>query len=448
MLIDSPTRRFARPSPRALWLVATVASLSCQGHDTAPKGQGPLAAITLTTTAVIVAPGETLAVTATPRDSAGTALSGLLVNWTSSAPSIATIDASGVVTAVAGGMATLTASIGGKSASVTITVRSPAPPPPADTVDKLGSWTLVLDRPLSSKYEGMAFPDSLHGWVVSDRGDIVATADGGATWTQQATGLGLLRSLDFLDSTHGFAGTLQGQLYRTNDAGATWTNIAASLPIAPIGFCGVTHVGNHVHVVGRYVGATSYYRSLDGGDTWQYRSLATLMSGLVDVSFIDSLTGFIGGTGISTGGGQGPATLLKTTDGGDSWRIVFTNDGGPGWAWKIFPVSASVIYVSLESLDGVYRVIKSTDGGESWDMLIVATGQPLGGAGGLQGIGFLDANVGWVGGFFTGMYATTNGGLSWTPIPVTSANINRYRRAGNTLFTAGTKGVLRYVPKP
>jgi hypothetical protein len=64
----------------------------------------------------------------------------------------------------------------------------------------------------------------------------------------------------------------------------------------------------------------------------------------------------------------------------------------------------------------------------------------------LQGIGFLDINVGWVGGFFTGMFATTNGGLTWSPVPVTSGNINRYRRAGNTLFTAGTQGILRYDP--
>ena len=62
----------------------------------------------------------------------------------------------------------------------------------------------------------------------------------------------------------------------------------------------------------------------------------------------------------------------------------------------------------------------------------------------MQGIGFLDINVGWVCGFFVGMFATTNGGLTWSPVPLASGLINRYRRVGNTLFTAGTQGVLRY----
>jgi photosystem II stability/assembly factor-like uncharacterized protein len=415
------------------------------GTNSAAPPPAPVATITLTATAVTVAPLQTVTVTATPRDSAGNVLSGRPVTWTSSRPSVATIDSNGVATALAGGMTTLTATIDGKSASVTITVTFPLPPPAPDTVSLLGSWTLVLDRPLMSKYEGMSFPDSTHGWVISDRGDILATADGGASWTQQASGLGTLRSVDFIDSTRGFAGTLSGKLYRTTDAGVSWTDIASSLPKLPIGFCGITHLGNHVYMVGRYDGAAAdYYSSPDGGATWQYRDLSTLMAGLVDVAFVDESVGFIGGTGLSAGG-QGAATILKTTDGGVTWRTVFTNDGGPGWAWKIFPVSAGVIYVSLESLDGTDRVVKSVDGGETWSIQIVATGQPVGVAvGSLQGIGFLDVNVGWVGGFFTGMFATTNGGVTWSPVSVTSANINRYRRVGNTLFTAGTKGVLRY----
>lgn len=429
---------------RAL-LVASLALGACQGHDVTTAGPAVVATIALATTAVVVDPGGTLTVSATPRDSAGNVLTGRTVTWASSNPAVATVDANGTVTAIVGGRTTLTATIEAASASVTITVTSPAPPP-VDTVARLASWTLVLDRPLSSKYEGVSFPDSLHGWVVSDRGDILASADGGVTWTQQATGMGFLRSLDFLDATHGFSGTLSGQLYRTNDAGVTWTNIAASLPKVPIGFCGVAHFGNHVYAVGRYVGATDYYMSPDGGDTWQYSSLSSLMSGLVDVVFVDASTGFIGGSGLTTSG-QGPATILKTTDGGATWHIVF-NDAGPGWAWKIFPISASTIYVSLESLDGTYRVAKSVDGGDSWVVEIVATGQPTGTAGGLQGIGFLDANVGWVGGFFTGMFATTNGGQTWAPVAVTSANINRFRRVGSTLFTAGTKGILRYDGGP
>jgi len=435
------------PRVSAVAQAAAVLGLAtCQVHDAGAPGAATTATILLTTTAVIVDPLQTLTVTATPRDSAGNVLTGRTVTWTSSRPSIASVDTNGRVTALASGMTTVTATIDGKSASVTINVAFPAPPPvppppppppqpPASTVDSvasLGLWT---------------FPDAMHGWVVSDRGDILATADGGVTWTQQGSGLGPLRSVDFADSTRGLVGSVSGSLYRTTDGGRTWTDIAFALPKAPVGLCGITHFGSRVYVVGRYTGATDLYTSPDVGATWQYTSLAGMMSGLVDVAFLDQSTGLIGGSGIASTG-QGPATILKTTDGGLTWRVVFTSAAGPGWAWKIFPVTASIIYVAIESLDGTYRVVKSEDGGESWTIQIVATGQPLGGAGGLQGIGFLDINVGWVGGFFTGMYATTNGGLTWSKVGVTSALVNRFRRVGNTLFTAGTKGVLRYDPRP
>ena len=307
-------------------------------------------------------------------------------------------------------------------------------------------WTLIYARPATGKYEDISFPDPTHGWVVTARGDILSTADAGATWTSQASGLNGLRSIDFLDRMHGFAGTLTGKLYTTTNGGALWTEITSSLPKAAKGFCGITHVGNRVHIVGRYTGnATDYFYSPDGGKTWQASDLADLASGLVDVSFLNEKVGFIGGMGRPKGQGQpGTATILKTTDGGQHWHTVFEHDGGRGFAWKLFPVSGKVIYAALQSQDGVYRVAKTTDAGDHWETLIVATGRPPGP--GIQGIGFADANTGWVGGFFKGMYMTTDGGHTWSFVPVADGIINRFERMGNTLVTAGTRGVLRYDP--
>lgn len=303
----------------------------------------------------------------------------------------------------------------------------------------------MLDRPITGKYEGMSFPDATHGWVISEQGDILATVNAGVSWTVQGSSMGHLRSLDFVDINRGFAGTLAGVMYRTVDGGTTWNNITASFPVAPIGFCGITHVGNRVHVVGRYQGAADYYSSPDGGSTWQFKSLGVHAQGLVDVVFLTEQVGFIGGRARAEAGGS--AIIMKTTDGGTTWNPIFTGNYGTGWAWKIYPVSASVIYVALASTDGTYRVGKSIDGGDSWSVQVVVSNQPAAPRSGLQGIGFLDENVGWVGGFFGGMFATTNGGFTWHPVPVGSENINRYRKVGSTLFTAGTQGILRYDPR-
>src|SRR5206468_10755704 len=54
-------------------------------------------------------PGGTAQLTATPMDSAGNALTGRTVAWSSNATSVATIDANGSVKGVAAGSATITA---------------------------------------------------------------------------------------------------------------------------------------------------------------------------------------------------------------------------------------------------------------------------------------------------------------------------------------------------
>jgi photosystem II stability/assembly factor-like uncharacterized protein len=307
-----------------------------------------------------------------------------------------------------------------------------------------GAWSVVLNRPSGGKYNDFAFPDPKHGWLVSATGDILHSSDGGVTWALQASQKGSLRSVDFLDERRGFAGTLSGVLYATTDGGANWTDITKSLPRPGRGFCGMTHVGEHVHMVGRYFGSvTDYFFSPDGGRTWRASDLRDLAQGLVDVSFLNESVGLIGGMSSTGPVNGGPAVILKTTDGGRQWRTVFTHDGGRGFVWKIFPVTAKLIYAALQSQDGIYRVAKSTDAGDTWSVQTVATGRPQGPA--VQGIGFLDERTGWVGGFFEGMYGTTDGGLTWTPVPTPSGRmINRFEKVGGALFTAGSRGILRY----
>lgn len=139
---------------------------------------------------------------------------------------------------------------------------------------------------------------------------------------------------------------------------------------------------------------------------------------------------------------NGSATILRTIDGGRSWRVVYVHDGGRGFAWKLWPVAGGVVFAALQSQDGVYRVAKSVNGGETWETLVVAVGRPYGF--GVQGIGFLNARIGWVGGFFRGLYGTTDGGKKWFPEALPDSVINRFELVGASLITAGSRGVLRY----
>jgi hypothetical protein len=66
--------------------------------------------------------------------------------------------------------------------------------------------------------------DANHGWAVGASGTILATGDGGATWTQQTSGTtNTLNAVSFVDTSHGWATGLGGTILATNDGGATWT---------------------------------------------------------------------------------------------------------------------------------------------------------------------------------------------------------------------------------
>jgi uncharacterized protein YjdB len=84
----------------------------------------PVASITLNPgTILTLAVNETATYTATLRNAGGGILTGRIVTWTSSNTNVATVSATGVVTAKATGTSNISASSGGKSASVQVVVQ-------------------------------------------------------------------------------------------------------------------------------------------------------------------------------------------------------------------------------------------------------------------------------------------------------------------------------------
>jgi uncharacterized protein YjdB len=66
--------------------------------------------------------GTTFQAIATPRDAANNALSAFAVTWSSSVPAVATVSSTGLVTALSAGTTNITASAGGKTATISVTV--------------------------------------------------------------------------------------------------------------------------------------------------------------------------------------------------------------------------------------------------------------------------------------------------------------------------------------
>jgi uncharacterized protein YjdB len=103
----------------------TASSEGVSGSATVTVGGIPVASVTVSPSTSSLLVGQTTTLTATLKDGNGNVLAGRAITWTSSASSVATVSATGVVTGVSGGAATITATSEGKSGSATVTVTSP-----------------------------------------------------------------------------------------------------------------------------------------------------------------------------------------------------------------------------------------------------------------------------------------------------------------------------------
>jgi hypothetical protein len=104
--------------------------LTVTGTTTTPPA---VATVSITLASTTVAAGQTVQATATARDASGDVLTNRVASWTSVTPAIATVNATGLVTALTAGTATIRATVDTKTADATITVTAPPPPPPNDT---------------------------------------------------------------------------------------------------------------------------------------------------------------------------------------------------------------------------------------------------------------------------------------------------------------------------
>ena len=103
----------------------TATSEGKSGSSTITVSPVPVSIVVVQPPTDSLAPGTTAQLTAITKDSAGGVLTGRAVSWGSSNPAVATVSSTGLVTAVAVGTATITATSEGKSGTSAITVYVP-----------------------------------------------------------------------------------------------------------------------------------------------------------------------------------------------------------------------------------------------------------------------------------------------------------------------------------
>ncbi|PIQ25140.1 MAG: hypothetical protein COW63_19195 [Bacteroidetes bacterium CG18_big_fil_WC_8_21_14_2_50_41_14] len=196
-------------------------------------------------------------------------------------------------------------------------------------------------------------------------------------------------------------GHFQSSIMYTNDAGATWdTQISGQDEDAP--YTSIFFIDDHE---GWAAGWKCIFHTTDKGNTWESQQMPDIYAILEDVFFINHSIGWAVGE---------RNTILKTTDGGESWNIMQYSFGSDMRFYSVrFYNELTGFVVGGRSYDSYGILLKTNDGGETW---VDVSPQP---SYALTSVTFIDTLTGWIcgqggtAGQPAELYKTTDGGQTW-----------------------------------
>jgi len=237
------------------------------------------------------------------------------------------------------------------------------------------AWEQV-DAPVRAALTAVTFADKDRGWAVGHDAAIVATTDGGKTWTLQNFQPQLekpLLDVLFLDARRGFAVGAYGLLLQTADGGASWTEAdAPSIREDEVHFNSITRLGDGSLFIAGESGMLAL--SADQGRTW------SRLRSPYDSSFFGALP--VGAGGVLVYGLRGNAYLARDARGG--WTKLQTNSVASMFGGTVLPDGG----LAMVGLNGVIFIADASGKVRS---LQTPSGTPLSSAiplnGGLLAVG-------------------------------------------------------------
>lgn len=313
--------------------------------------------------------------------------------------------------------------------------------------------------------QAISFPSTSNGFLLLQDGTLLATADGGTSFSRRTAIPGTLAAgttganaedVFFTSPTVGFAATHApgtGKLYRTVDGGFTWN------PVATGAFHSIWFAdANTGYAVGD---GNLLQATIDGGGTWNPRpltgaspstltsircvGLTCLLSTAEGTRLIRTTDGGLTGTDVSPSSHKvfaaAFASPTRVVAAGENGTTVVSNDAGATFSPvgggitgpfnRLVATSASVAFAP----GGHGSLAKTVDAGQSWSDVGVAT------SGSVVDVSFPDPNNGFALDDSGTLLKSANGGGSWSIL-----NTGTTAQANGLLALDGNR-VLLFEPR-
>ncbi|HLG40273.1 MAG TPA: hypothetical protein VI461_11425, partial [Chitinophagaceae bacterium] len=212
------------------------------------------------------------------------------------------------------------------------------------------------------------FIDTVYGWACGDSGAIVHTSNAGTNWTAQNSGIAnfVIDDIFFTSRYNGwalsndylFTGTI---VLRTTNGGQTWTN--SRFPDTTV----VLYTVYFLDSLTGFLGGSfpgKIFKTTTGGANWFECNIDTAYCPYLylfpkyDFAFLNANTGY------SCGGQYDIQGMVwKTTDGGLNWKTYCVT---PEPLFVIKPISASKILATGGDFEYGMSIAVSWDSGNTW----------------------------------------------------------------------------------
>jgi len=304
------------------------------------------------------------------------------------------------------------------------------------TTDAGISWKNLNWPNYKSPYH-LSIKDANHIWAGLSDGRIIATSDGGNTWQVQfsdstkthcinyvemfnpndgvamgdAIEFGAPESIFFINENVGWV--VGSYLWKTTDGGTTWNTQEKFSP---------DFVGENIYFTdennGWINGDTNqnFYRTTNGGSSWQF--LRINIPSVEKFYFQDNVGWTIGGS-----------TLMKTTNSGETWVIVSSNDWIRVRDFSFITKDIGWTSAYISTGGNHYVLMKTTNGGSNWSEIKSFADEPI------YFVHFANENIGWViskkiaADFSAETFIsyTSDAGITWTKTKITDSSITKYQ---------------------